>query len=106
MANLTFQHAPNRRTVSVAGADTGWHQLTLPTELNDEISGKVNVTVAIVATGAAGAAGTVWVDFDKAISPTVGFPILSGQTDVFGVNTNIWYKFGTATDTLWFIFAY
>lgn len=105
MAELVFGHSPNRLTQVVAGADTNWHQLTIPSAIPLP-SGVVNVTVAMVAVGAAGAAGTVLVDFDKASTPTVGFPILSGQTDVFGYNTNVWYKFGTATDSLYLLWAW
>lgn len=106
MAELVFSHAPNRITQVIVGADTAWHKVTIPADIPLP-SGVVNVTVAIVTVSAALAAGSsVLVDFDKAVAPTVGFPILGGQTDVFGVNVNIWYKLTSASDSLYLIYAF
>lgn len=107
MAELVFAHAPNRVTQVIAGADTSWHKVTIPSDIPLP-SGVVNVTVAMVTVAAGGtAAGSlVLVDFDKASSPTVGFPILGGQTLVFGYNNSIWYKLAAASDSLYLLYAF
>lgn len=107
MAELVFPHSPNRVTQVIAGADTSWHKVTIPTDIPLP-SGVVNITVAMVTVNAAGAApgSLCLVDFDKATSPAVGFPILGGQTLVFGYNNSIWYKLSVATDQLYLIYAF
>lgn len=106
MASIVFFDQPNCITQVIAGADTNWHQITVPSAVPQ--NNAPNVTAAMVATGAAGAAGTVLVDFNHTVGspPTVGFPILSGQTDVFSRKQNYWYKFGVATDSLYILWSW
>jgi hypothetical protein len=107
LAQLIFPHQPNRLTFSVAGADTAWHQLAIPAGVLPA-SGRANITmtVATVATGGAAAGGFMLVDFDKATTPTVGFPVFAGQELTFNLNNSFWYKLATATDTLYVIFSF
>lgn len=107
MAELVFPHAPNRVTQKITGADTSWHQVSIPSDVPLP-SGNVNVTVAMVTVANAGnAAGSLClVDFDQATTPSTGFPILGGQTLVFGKNANIWYKLSSASDFLYLIYAF
>lgn len=107
MATLVFSNAPNRVTQVIAGADTGWHKVTIPSSIPLP-SGNANITVAIVTVSNAGnSAGSLcFVDFDKASSPTVGFPILGGQTLVFGYNNAIWYKLASSSDSIYLLYAF
>lgn len=107
MAALVFQHSPNVFTTQAAPGDTSWHQLARPSALPDP-SGNVNVTMAVDTLAAAGnAAGSpVFIELNSAASPAAGkgFPVLA--TQVFPVNTTIWYKLTAGTDVVYFFFAW
>ena len=101
MAELVFQHAPNQVTQVIPGADTGWHKVTPPSGV--PVGPGPNVTIAACNSGSG---GLILFDFNLATTPTNGFPMLVGTTDVFGFNTNIWYKFTNAADTLYLLWAW
>lgn len=104
MSALVFYHGPNRTIVSVTPGDTSWHELTRPSAL-PPASGNVNINVAVCTLAAAGGAGSYFlVNFDKASAPSAGWPVLT--TEVFAMNTNIWYQLTTSTDTIYFIFSW
>lgn len=107
MSVLVFSHAPNRKTQKITGADTNWHQVTIPADV-PVASGDVNITVAMCTVANAGnAAGSLClVAFDQATATEDGFPILGGQTLVFGKNVNIWYKLSSSSDFLYLIYAF
>lgn len=106
MANLVFNDAPNSITQALTPGDTDWHEIAVPDTV--PLPRRVNVMAAMVATGADGAAGVTLVDFNfpAGISPTVGFPILSGTTCVFSAKNTYWYKLGVSTDTLWILWSF
>lgn len=106
-ASLVFPHLPNAVTQVIDGADTNWHQITPPAHVVPNPS--VGIVVTMVGTNQAKtgpSATNILVDFNTPSAPTVGFPILSGATLVFSGKNTYWYKFTTATDSLYLIWQY
>lgn len=104
MSALVWHHLPNRIITSETPGDTSWHQATEPTGLPPK-SGRTNVLVGMCTLAAAGGAGSLFlVSFDKAVAPSVGWPVLT--TEIFGVNNNLWFQLTTSSDVIYFIWEY
>lgn len=100
---MIFAYGPNRHVQQVAGADTGFHKLAIPAEVP---LGTPNVVVAVCTLATSGTAGgsPILMNFDQASAPSIGFPVLG--TDVFQVNTNLYYAFTVASDVAYFLYSW
>lgn len=107
MSAITWPHQPNKITQQVANGNTNWTKVTVPSGVPSP-SGLANVSVAMRSVNAAGtAAGSLfYVDFDKSTNPTVGWPVVGGEADVFTFNNDLYIKNTVAGDLIYLVWSF